>query len=123
MLKRGDNVLIPNVGAKSGSIEKRIQLLQSQGYSVTVDLVDVSEDEAARRMAGRALRSGRHIASSYFASIGNGPSETYEYLKANYADVGFGKIDGNGGPREEKYLEAVNHPTAKEGLRLFEGGK
>ena len=122
MLKRGDNVLIPNVGAKPGSIEKRIKLLQSQGYSVTVDLVDVSEDEAARRMASRALRSGRHIASSYFASIGDGPQRTYEHLKANYADVGFGRIDGNGAQRQERYLEAVNHPTAQEGYRLFGGG-
>ena len=119
MLDRGDNVILPLVGASPSSIEKRIALLKAKGYSVTVDLVDVKEDEAARRMASRALRTGRHIASSYFASIGDGPLKTYEHLKAKFKDMGFGRIDGNGGPKEERYIEASNHPRASEGFKLF----
>lgn len=120
MLDRGDNVALPLVGGTPGSIQRRIALLKSKGYSVTVDLVDVNEDEAARRMASRALRSGRHISSGYFASIGDGPKRTYEYLKASDPDNGYGRIDGNGGPRDEQYLEATNHPTATTGMRLFD---
>lgn len=119
MLDKGDNVILPLVGGSPGSIERRIKLLESKGYTVTVDLVDVTEDNAARRMAGRALSSGRHISSGYFASIGDGPRRTYETLKGKYPNAGFGVIDGNGGPRDEVYKEATNHPTAKTGHRLF----
>lgn len=121
MLATGDNVALPLVGAKPGSIERRIALLEKAGYSVTVDLVDVNEDEAARRMAGRALRTGRHIASSYFASIGTGPRVTYEFLKGKYENVGFGRIDGNGPPKSERYVEAERHPDANAGRTLFGG--
>lgn len=121
MLATGDNLILPLVGAKSGSIERRIELLKEAGYDVTVDLVDVNEDEAARRMAGRALRTGRHISSSYFASIGDGPLKTYEYLKGKYQDLGFGRIDGNGPPRSERYIEAERHPDANAGRTLFGG--
>lgn len=119
MLQRGDNVILPLVGGSPGSIRKRIETLKKAGYDVTVDLVDVNEDEAARRMAGRALGTGRHISSSYFMSIGDGPNRTYETLKEEYPDLGFGKINGNGGLREEHYTEARNHPTAEHGSRLF----
>lgn len=119
MLDKGDNVILPLVGGSPDSIERRIKMLEKEGYSVTVDLVDVSEDNAARRMAGRALRSGRHISSGYFASIGDGPRKTYEEMKAKFPKAGFGVINGNGGPREEAYTEAVNHPTATNGYKLF----
>jgi hypothetical protein len=119
MVGRGDNIILPLVGGSPGSIEKRIAVLKAAGYSVTVDVVDVHEDEAARRMASRALSSGRHISSSYFASIGDGPLRTYEHLKSTHDDVGFGRINGNGGPRDENYTEAINHPTAETGYRLF----
>lgn len=121
MLATGDNVILPLVGSKPGPIERRIELLREAGYDVTVDLVDVNEDEAARRMAGRALRTGRHISSSYFASIGDGPLKTYEYLKGKYQDLGFGRIDGNGPPRSERYIEAERHPDATAGRTLFGG--
>ncbi len=121
MLKSGNNVILPLVGGKPGSIEKRIKILRDAGYDVTVDLVDVDENEAARRMAGRALRTGRHISSSYFASIGNGPLNTYNYLKDKNPDLGFGRINGNGGHKEERYEEAHNHPDATAGKSLFGG--
>ncbi len=119
MLKRGDNVILPLVGGSPGSIRNRIKMLQAAGYSVTVDLVDVKEDEAARRMAGRALSSGRHISSSYFMSIGDGPLNTYETLKSEYPDLGFGRIDGNGAAKQETYIDTQNHPVAKNGHKLF----
>lgn len=119
LLNSGANVILPLVGAKPASIERRIQVLKDAGYSVTVDLVDVHEDEAARRMAARALSSGRHIASGYFMSIGNNPEKTYEHLKNTHADLAYGRINGNGGPREERYDEAINHPDASPGKPLF----
>lgn len=124
MLDSGANVILPLVGGSPGSIRKRIELLRARGYNVTVDLVDVSPDEAARRMAGRTMRTGRHISSKYFASIGDGPAKTYEALKAEYGDkIGTGRIDGNGAFQQETYLEANNHPGAKKGYRLFGEGK
>lgn len=119
MMGKGDNVIPPLVGSSPGSIEKRIELLKKAGYSVTVDLVDVNPDEAARRMASRAMRTGRHISSGYFMSIGDKPKQTYDGLKAKYSDSGFGTINGNGGQKEEHYTEAVNHPTAVHGHKLF----
>lgn len=120
MLDRGDNVILPLVGGSPGSIRKRIERLKLAGYNVTVDLVDVNKNEAARRMAGRALSSGRHISSSYFMSIGHAPRNTYETLKSEYPDLGFGRIDGNGGQQEENYIDARNHPNADIGTRLFD---
>lgn len=122
MLAKGDNVILPVVGASSRSIEDRIALLKEAGYAVTVDLVDVSPDNAARRMAGRVMRTGRHISSAYFASIGNAPQETYENLKTLYPDLGFGRIDGNGPARSERYAEAHRHPDATAGKSLFGSG-
>jgi phage-related protein (TIGR01555 family) len=119
MLDKGDNVILPLVGGSPGSIERRIATLKAAGYTVAVDLVDVKEDEAARRMAARALRTGRHISSGYFASIGDGPLRTYEHLKASDPDNGYGRIDGNGPHRSERYAEAQNHPDATTGKPLF----
>jgi uncharacterized protein len=119
LMSEGANVILPLVGASPGSIRKRIAALQAEGYDVTVDLVDVNPDEAARRRAGRTLSKGRHIASSYALSIGDGPQKTYETLKAEYPNIGFGRIDGNGPPRSERYIEAINHPDASEGRSVF----
>lgn len=119
MLGRGDNVILPLVGGSPGSIEKRIKGLQAAGYDVTVDVLDVHPDEAARRMAGRTLSKGRHIATGYAASIGSSPLQTYETLKTRYPDLAFGKINGNGSAKEEVYEEAINHPSARAGTRLF----
>jgi len=119
MLKRGDNVILPLVGGSPGSIEKRIKGLQAAGYDVTVDVLDVHPDEAARRMAGRTLSKGRHIATGYAASIGSSPLQTYETLKTRYPSLAFGKINGNGSAKEEIYEEAINHPSARAGTRLF----
>jgi hypothetical protein len=119
LLKEGANVILPVVGAKPGSIRDRIAMLKEAGYEVTVDLVDVNRHEAARRRAKRTLRSGRIIASSYALSIGDGPQNTYETLKSEYPDVGFGRIDGNGPPKSERYIEAIKHPDASEGKSLF----
>jgi phage-related protein (TIGR01555 family) len=119
MADAGDNLILPLVGGSPGSIEKRIAFLKSKGYDVAVDLVDVNEDEAARRMAARALRTGRHISSGYFASIGDGPLRTYEHLKKSDPANGYGRIDGNGPQRSERYIEAHNHPDASHGEALF----
>lgn len=119
LLKEGANVILPVVGAKPGSIRDRIAMLKEAGYEVTVDLVDVNRHEAARRRAKRTLRSGRIIASSYALSIGDGPQNTYETLKSEYPGVGFGRIDGNGPPKSERYIEAIKHPDASEGKSLF----
>jgi uncharacterized protein len=119
MLREKANVILPLVGSSPGSIRKRIAALREAGYDVTVDVVDVSPDEAARRRAARTLSRGRHISSAYALSIGTGPQETYETLKREYPELGFGRIDGNGPPRSERYVEAVNHPDAKTGGSVF----
>lgn len=122
MISRGDNIIIPTVGGKPASVVKQIEGLRKAGYKIGVVHVDVNENEAARRMARRTLRTGRHISSSYVSSIGTGPKDTYNAIKRNYPDLGYAHIDANGPQRSEYYVEAKAIPGATAGRSVF-GGK
>lgn len=100
---KGANMILPLVGAKPASIERRMKTLKSRGY--TVNLVDLSvhPDEAARRMAQRALSTGKVIMRSTMEEVGDRPGKTYDALKES-AD-NYGRIDGNGPPGSQHFTE------------------
>lgn len=116
----GRNIVIPTVGANTTSIRARIDRLQSLGYKVNLVNVSVSPSEATRRMASRALRTGRSIGERYVRSIGTKPSSTYRALK-NHAD-GHAWIDADG-PRGSDRVKESNIFGYKVGAPALTGGK
>lgn len=110
------NVIIPRVGDTVGSIQKQIKRLEDAGYSVSVVNVSVNQDEAARRMAGRFLSSGRLINTDYFRSIGNRPNETYVALKK--ARIPTARINASG-PKGSEHVEESTVPGIQAGRPLF----
>lgn len=92
LIAAGDNMIIPKVGGKFGSIEKLTQLLHNQGYEVDVALMDVPPREAFRRMIGRFVNTGRLIPPKYFDEVVNAPREVFEELKAKGTQDGTGKF-------------------------------
>lgn len=101
MVRQGANIVVPTVGANEAGIAKRIDRLQSQGYKVTLVDVRVGKDEATRRMAGRALSTGRPIGANYVRSVGDKPSQTYDRLKGKAN--GYARIEG-GTPKGEEFV-------------------
>lgn len=101
MVRQGANIVIPTVGATEGGIAKRIDRLQAAGYKVTLVDVKVGKDEATRRMAGRALSTGRPIGADYVRSVGDKPSATYDRLKGRAN--GYARIEA-GTPKGQEYV-------------------
>ena len=79
----GANIIIPSVGGSSkyGSMEKKISMLKSKGYSVDVILIDTDFNHALVRMMNRFVDTGRLIATDYFLDVENTPRDTYNRLK------------------------------------------
>lgn len=100
----GDNLVLPKVGGKAGSIEKLTARLKAEGYSVNVALVDVPADEAWRRMIGRWRATGRIIPPGFMAEAIDGPPRTYDVLKSKGAADGFARIDNSPGLGEPRRI-------------------
>lgn len=105
MLSQGANIIVPTVGANPKGIGDRIDRLQAAGYKVTLVDVKVGKDEATRRMAGRALNTGRPIGADYVRSVGDKPSQTYDQLKGKAN--GWARIEA-GTPKGQEYVAESN---------------
>lgn len=118
-MARGDNIVLPVVGGSPRSVTGKIEQLQRAGYNTRLMLVDVHPDVAARRMAGRTLRTGRLISSSYARTIGDGPARTYAALRGQLPNVGFARIDANGPRGSERYVEVQGIRGLRTGSSVF----
>jgi adenylate kinase family enzyme len=103
LLETGANVVVPVVGHDPSTTGRLIDLLKTSGYHVTVVNVDVSPDEAMRRMAARYMSSNRLIPPDYFNSVSARPKAAYEDLKTRGAADGYAQVDANG-PRGSEYV-------------------
>jgi hypothetical protein len=101
MTRQGANIIVPTVGATEEGIAKRIDRLQAAGYKVTLVDVKVGKDEATRRMAGRALSTGRPIGAKYVRDVGDKPSQTYDRLKGRAN--GYARIEA-GTPKGQEFV-------------------
>lgn len=119
-MARGDNIILPTVGASQASVLRKVEAFQRAGYKTSVLLVDVSDHVAARRMAGRTLRTGRVIPVDYMRSVDHNPHKTYESLKSSaLSGVGFAKISASGPRGSETYVEAKDVPGVQSGDSVF----
>ena len=92
-IKKGDNLLIPTIGARPDKIRNYIFNLQNKGYKVYLVLTDLDPDLALVRMADRFVRKGRLIGQDQ-ANLYKGQSnKTYDILKKEDVADGYGKID------------------------------
>lgn len=110
----GANIIIPTVGASPGGIGLRLDRLKEAGYTVKLVNVRVDKDEAARRMAARAIKTGRPIGAGYVRGVGDRPSATYHSLKGK--SDGFAEIEASG-PR------GTDRVTESNGLSQLEQGR
>lgn len=92
----GDNVVLPRTGGDQAGIDKLITMLERQGYEIDLILMDVTIDNAHKRMIGRFIGTGRLINPQILYSIGNNPQTTYNALKGRAQR--YGEIDNNGAP-------------------------
>lgn len=98
----GDNVVVPKVGAKHGSIEVLTDQLKAAGYRVELVEVVATPATAIARMLGRFKSSGRLIPPEIMASGIDGAPKTYQILKEKGKADGYARIDnepGRGEPR------------------------
>lgn len=102
----GDNIVLPLIGKNSERVKDLVRNLRSEGYSVYVHLNELPLEKAAQRAVSRFEETGRFVGPAYVFSIGNGPSITYNELKAK------GLVNG--------YAQYSNDVEIGEQLQLLE---
>lgn len=95
-LVNGDNVVIPRTGGKLETVAEIFEQLELMGYEIDLVLMDVSIDNAHKRMIGRFIGTGRLINPQVIYDIGDNPQITYNALKGRAKR--HGEIDNNGAP-------------------------
>jgi predicted kinase len=95
-LEAGDNLVIPRTGGKQSDIADIMTLLEDAGYEIDLILMDVTIDNAHKRMIGRFIGTGRLINPQIIYDIGDNPQITYNALKGRAKR--HGEIDNNGAP-------------------------
>lgn len=113
-IDKGDNLVIPTIGAKIPKITRLIEDLQSKGYKTNLVLTDIDPDLALVRMSDRFLRKGRLINSDSAEAYRGQSIKTYNKLKQEGIADGYAKIDTTTGVGEPK---KIFEDTAK----IFEG--
>jgi predicted ABC-type ATPase len=120
----GANIIIPTVGSNPSGIGARIDRLKEAGYKVKLVNVRVDKDEATRRMASRALMTGRPIGAGYVREVGDKPSTTYHSLKGK--SDGFAEIEASGPRGTDRITESNGLPELEQGRSVLgksrEGG-
>jgi predicted kinase len=91
----GENVVFPKVGDRPKSIRRLITELKEAGYNVDLMEMQVTPDEAMRRMYGRFASRGRLIPPDMARSVGDGPSKTFDTLMEEGIADGYTRIDNN----------------------------
>jgi predicted kinase len=123
LVSEGANLIIPTVGDQHGSIEWWRGMLEKNGYTVHLALLDVTQDTAARRMWKRFVEKGRLINPDFFMKVVAAPPYIFDYAKSKGKFASYVKI------RSDDHLNArVSEATGKApllalGARFVAGGK
>lgn len=92
-VERGDNLVLPRVGANPDTVRMLSSGLKNNGYRVNLVLTEIDPDLALIRMNDRFIRKGRLINPTYAKNIKDSPNKTYNKLKQEGITDGYGKID------------------------------
>jgi len=103
-IKEGDNIVLPIVGGRPEKvIEKYIGPAKENGYKVTLVDMMVEPDVAVNRMFGRFV-SKKRLIPKQVATVGRGPTETFDALVEQGAADAYTKIDNNPGVGEPRIV-------------------
>ena len=122
-LEAGDNLVVPRTGGRQSDIADIMTLLESAGYEIDLIRMDVTIDNAHKRMIGRFIGTGRLINPQILYSIGNNPQITYNALKGRAQR--YGEIDNNGAPDAPFPTRdtSADNPFAGVAIRLRDAGQ
>ncbi len=113
-LADGNNIVLPIVGSKVGSVEKYIAQAKRYGYSVNLHLNELPGGKAVGRLLKRYFDKGRFIDPTFVAGYGNKPAEVYELLK-NRSDIdGYSSWDN-----DVEYGQRPRCRDSSENARVF----
>jgi len=93
-IENGDNIIIPIVGSSGRNIDKLIDIVKNNDYSLVVKYVEVDEATAITRNVKRISKSGRFVDPEYIRTAYKGATENYNKGK-ELAD-GYEKINLEG---------------------------
>ena len=77
------NLVIPRIGSNPDNVLKTAEQLKAKGYDVQLLNMDVSAEEAGKRMLLRSAGTGRHIPVGIFNKDAQGAVEAFNVLKSN----------------------------------------
>ena len=122
-LEAGDNLVVPRTGGRQSDIADIMTLLEDAGYEIDLIRMDVTIDNAHKRMIGRFIGTGRLINPQILYSIGNNPQITYNALKGRAQR--YGEIDNNGAPDAPLPTRdtSADNPFAGVAIRLRDAGQ
>ena len=103
LVREGANMVIPKVGQNPESIDILMNELKNVGYKTNLVNMNVSPENAYRRMINRFLDTGRLINANYFKNVGDKPTRTYYALKGKAHEAT--DIDANGPIGSERFLD------------------
>lgn len=92
-MARGENFIWPRTGSTSASIRRIAEKAKQHGYSIDLINVDVSEDEAARRVVKRFLETGRMVQARVVKDARARAHNTYEELKRDGVADRYAELD------------------------------
>ena len=115
LMGEGTNIVFPKVGGNARSIRKTVDRYKAAGYEVRLVNMNVTPENAYRRMIGRFVNTGRLIPPSYVDEVGAKPSAVFRELKAEGRGDGFAEIDNNGGLNDPKTVNETEGVNALEG--------
>lgn len=92
-IERGDNLVIPRIGADPQKMKQEILQLKDKGYKVNLVLTDIDPDLAFVRMNQRFIKKGRLINQDVAEAYRGKSNITYDVLKKEGVADGYGKID------------------------------
>ena len=106
------NVIYPKIGYEPDSILRLALELGSNGYEVSLVLVELDRQDAVKRAYSRYIQTSRYVPLSLIFDVySNNPILTYYRLKQKHLDsfVGFLHIDNNVALEQKKIVvEGIN---------------
>lgn len=95
-MAKGENIVIPIVGAEEHKIKKRVNLLKAYGYDVHLHLNDLDPNKAAGRNLRRFASDGRFVdLQSTSFKYQNKPAQVYDTLKKWRKINGYSKVSND----------------------------
>jgi hypothetical protein len=121
LIADGANLVIPKVGTMTEGIRKLILMLKENGYAVDLVNINVTYENAFRRMVNRYLKTGRLINPEYVAAVGDNPSATYRTLRQKGLQTAMQKSTPTGQFGEPSQI--LDDTGATEGIPGLGGGR